>query len=297
MWIGAIHGLAFYGDELDLVSALARKPGLLLTYGGPFSLAVMGILLSHEMGHYLTARRYHVDVTLPHFIPLPILSPVGTLCAFILLRSPIPNRRALLDIGLAGPFAGFAATLVAMAIGIATSRSEPVASADPTIQLGMPLLIRWWAEAFGPEVPAGQTLLMSPFALAAWFGALVTAVNLLPIGQLDGGHASYAMFRHGAHRISSVVFILLFPMAYFGPGWLFWALLTYLLGIHRPHSATPNDEEPLPRSRHLMGALGLVLLVLCFTPEPVVFSWAGVWEEITTAGGSMFEWIRESFPI
>jgi membrane-associated protease RseP (regulator of RpoE activity) len=253
----------------------------LLTFfklGAPFSFTIMAILLSHEMGHYLTARYYRVKATLPHFIPFP-LSLVGTLGAFILIKSPFPHRRALIDIGLAGPIAGFLVTLPALYVGIQQSSPGPPLGTDG-ISLGEPLLFQWFSAWIWPNLPDGQVLYISPVGLAAWFGLLATAINLIPIGQLDGGHATYALFRQYAHRISRWAFFLLFPLAYFGPNWLIWALLAFVLGIRRPHPPTLYDPAPLPRSRKLMGLAGLVILVLSFTPEPIVFSWAEVFEPI-----------------
>jgi membrane-associated protease RseP (regulator of RpoE activity) len=242
----------------------------LLVYGAPFSLTIMSILLAHEMGHYLTARYYRVKATLPHFIPFPF-SLVGTLGAFILIKSPFPHRRSLIDIGLAGPFAGFIVTIPALFIGIAQSRLGP--PSEGGISLGEPLLFQWIGSLYWPDLPTEQVLYISPVGLAAWFGLLATAINLFPIGQLDGGHATYALFRKGAHRISRWAFLLLFPLAYFGPNWLIWAMLAFLLGIRRPHPPTLYDSAPLPRSRRIMGFLGLVVFIISFTPEPIVFSW------------------------
>jgi membrane-associated protease RseP (regulator of RpoE activity) len=230
------------------------------------------------MGHYLTARYYRLDSSLPFFIPFPF-SFAGTLGAFIIIKSRFPHRKALLDIGLAGPFAGFVALLPLLYIGIKLSRAMPP---EPGYQLlGEPLLFQWMVSWFGPPVPEGHGLYLSPVGLAAWFGLLLTALNLIPIGQLDGGHASYALFRRGAHRLSTVAFFAFIPLAYFGPNWLFWAFLLYVLGIRRPHPPTRIDDLPPPRSRYVMGALALAVFVLCFTPEPIVVSWREIWEGMT----------------
>jgi membrane-associated protease RseP (regulator of RpoE activity) len=124
---------------------------------------------------------------------------------------------------------------------------------------------------------------VSPIGLAAWFGLLLTALNLLPIGQLDGGHATYALFRKGAHRLSAFVFFAFLPMAYFGPSWLFWAFFLYVLGIRRPHPPTIVDHIPLPTSRVVMAVAALAVFVLCFTPEPIVFDWGEIFDAIREA--------------
>ena len=276
--MGAYQSLAFASAEAQElfpdVMPMAKQLQTLLTYGTPFSFTIMAILLSHEMGHYLTARYYRVKATLPYFIPFPF-SLIGTLGAFIMIRSPFPHRRSLLDIGLAGPFAGFLVTLPALFLGIAQSRLGPSMGGEG-ITLGEPILFRLVSALLWPDAPDDQVLYISPVGLAAWFGLLATAINLMPIGQLDGGHATYALLRGGAHRVSRIAFFLLFPMAYFGPTWLVWAMLAFLLGIRRPHPPTLSDQTPLPGSRKWMGALGYLIFVLCFTPEPVVFSWSEV---------------------
>jgi membrane-associated protease RseP (regulator of RpoE activity) len=250
--------------------------------GVAFSLTVMSILLAHEMGHYLTARYYRVKATLPYFIPFPV-SLVGTLGAFILIRSPFPHRRSLLDVGLAGPFAGFLVCLPALVLGISQCRvGEPIAGPG-TITFGEPLLFRLVSGWFWPDLTSDQVLYIGPVGLAAWFGLLVTAINLIPIGQLDGGHATYALFRGTAHRVSRWAFWLMFPLAYFGPSWLIWAALVYGLGIKRPHPPTLDDFEPLPRSRKIVGALGYLTFALAFTPEPIVFSWRDLFQALAEA--------------
>ena len=279
LFVGGLQGMAFWAPEL-----LAEGAGpsttwgwvpLFLTYGAPFSLTILSIILSHELGHYVTARRHHVDSTLPFFIPFPF-SLIGTLGAFILIRSPFPNRRALIDIGLAGPFAGFIVCMPALVIGIATSRPSLPLPEETSISFGEPLLFQWISAWIWPNLSADHVLYISPIGLAAWFGLLLTAINLLPIGQLDGGHATYALLRDKAHRLSSFVFFGLFPMAYFGPSWLLWAFMAFLLGIRRPHPPTICDEIALPRSRQIMGVLAAIMFLLSFTPEPIQFSWAEI---------------------
>jgi nucleoid DNA-binding protein len=136
------------------------------------------------------------------------------------------------------------------------------------------LLFQWFSTVIWPNLPENYDLYISPIGLAAWFGLLLTALNLIPIGQLDGGHASYALLRNGAHRLSAWAFFGFLPMTYFGPSWLFWALLLYLLGIRRPHPPTRIDDLSPPRSRYVMGLVALLVFVLCFTPEPIVVDWA-----------------------
>ncbi len=274
LWVGGAMGIAAWSPDLfgAAGAALSRAEWVAtwLWHGMPYALSLVAILLCHEMGHWLTARRYRVETSLPYFLPMP-LTMVGTLGAFIRIRSPFPNRKALLDIGLAGPFAGFAICLPLLAVGVATARPGPVTPGG--LELGEPLAFRLFAWAFGPAVAEGQILYLGPIGLAAWFGLLLTAINLLPMGQLDGGHALYAVFRERAHRISRTVHLLLFPLALWSPSWLVWGLLCLLLGARRPHPPTLDDGVPLPASRIRLAWAALVTLGLCFTPEPVVMDW------------------------
>ena len=275
LWVGGALGIAAEAPELFRTPGEARSGFawvlLWIRYGIPYSFSLLFILLCHEFGHYLTARYYRVDASLPYFLPMPFTI-VGTLGAFIRIRSPFPNRRALIDVGLAGPIAGFLVCLPLLAAGVASSRPGPLAAGG--IQFGEPILFQWFASAFGPAVPDGQVLYLSPMGLAAWFGLLVTAINLLPMGQLDGGHALYAVLRGRAARFSRTVHLLMFPLAVWSPTWLVWGLLCLLLGARRPHPPTLDDAAPLGRSRQFLAAAGVATFALCFTPEPIVMDWS-----------------------
>lgn len=240
--------------------------------------ALLAILGSHEMGHYLAARYYGVDVTLPFFIPFPVpgMSLVGTLGAFIRIRSPIPSRRALFDIGVAGPLAGFAVCLPVLWLGIREAALRPFTGPEDGLFLGEPLLFRWYSALLHGAVPADHTLVIGPLGLAAWFGLLVTALNLMPIGQLDGGHVTYALLRRHAHAISRVASWVCVALIYFGPSWILWAILMRVLG--RPHPPTLDDAEPVGRGRQLVGLLSLIVFVVCFVPDPIVVSWRDLFE-------------------
>ena len=274
LWVGGALGIAAESPDL-----FRRAEGsmswfawtvLWVRHGVPYSFSLLCILLCHELGHYLTARAYRVDASLPYFLPMPFTI-VGTLGAFIRIRSPFPDRRALLDVGLAGPIAGFLVCLPLLAAGVSGSRVG--APAVGGLQLGEPLAFQMFAAVFGPAVAEGEVLYLSPMGLAAWFGLLVTAINLLPIGQLDGGHALYAVFRERAFRWSRAAHLLMFPLAVWSPTWLIWGLLCLLLGARRPHPPTLDDSAPLDRRRRALAIVGLVVFVLSFTPEPVVMDW------------------------
>jgi membrane-associated protease RseP (regulator of RpoE activity) len=241
--------------------------------GARLAIALLAILLAHEMGHYLTARHYGVDVTLPFFIPFPVpgMSLVGTLGAFIRIRSPIPHRRALFDIGVAGPLAGFAFCLPVLWLGIREATIQPLATDAEGLFLGEPLLFRWLTQLIHGSTAADQTLVMGPLGLAAWFGLLVTALNLMPIGQLDGGHVTYSLLRDRAHAISRIASWVCIALIYFGPSWILWAILVRVLG--RRHPPTLDNEVPVGPARVLVGVLSLVVFVVCFVPDPIVVSW------------------------
>jgi len=246
--------------------------------GARLCVGLLAILVAHEMGHYIAARAYGVDVTLPFFIPFPVpgMSLVGTLGAFIRIRSPIPHRRALFDIGVAGPLAGFVVCLPVLWLGIREATIQPLAADAEGLFLGEPLLFRWLTQAVHGTVPPDHTLLMGPLGLAAWFGLLVTALNLMPIGQLDGGHVTYALLRDRAHAISRIASWVCVALVYFGPSWILWAILMRVLG--RRHPPTLDDDAPVGRARVLVGVLSLVVFAVCFVPDPIVFSWQDFFE-------------------
>lgn len=266
----------------SLVLFLLTAASVWLSGGPRLVVGLLSILLAHEMGHYVACRYYRVDATLPHFLPLPFLSLVGTLGAFIRIRSPIPHRRALFDIGIAGPIAGFVVTLPVLAAGVLEAE---VRASDPQaggIFLGEPLLFQWAVRLTHGLVPEHLTLYLGPFGLAAWFGLFVTALNMLPIGQLDGGHVTYAMFRERAAAISRLGSWACVALTYFGPNWLVWSLLLRLLG--RRHPQTLDDAEPIGRGRLVLGVAGFVMFAVCFVPDPLQWSWR-----------EFFEALRETF--
>jgi membrane-associated protease RseP (regulator of RpoE activity) len=246
-----------------------------------FALAVMGFLLAHEMGHYLACRYYRVDATLPFLIPSPwipffgLLNPlVGTFGAVIRIRGPIPHRRALFDIGIAGPLAGFAACLVVLYLGV--RETEWVRVGEPGLYLGDPLLLQWAIAWMKGPAPPDMVPSLGPVGLSAWFGLLVTALNLIPVGQLDGGHVMYALLRQRAHVVSRYAWWGCVGLIYFSPSWILWAALLRLLG--RRHPPTWDDGEPVGSGRALVGVLGLAVLVVSFIPSPLLGSW-DVWGE------------------
>lgn len=247
---------------LDGYAEMLHHPGILIA-GLPFSLTLIGILLAHELGHYLTCRRYGVDATPPFFIPFPL--PIGTFGAFIRIRAPIYSRRILFDIAVAGPIAGFLLLLPALAIGVAWSKVLPGIADRGELVFGTPLIVRMLEGLIFPGVPASD-IYLHPVARAAWVGVLATALNLLPIGQLDGGHIVYANFGDRSRLLSRVLTFLLIPLGYFSLSWLLWAAFLFFFGMRHP---AIYDPAPLGRMRNWLGVVSLILFLLCFTVEPI----------------------------
>jgi membrane-associated protease RseP (regulator of RpoE activity) len=268
---------------LNLLLLVVTATSVYFAGGVRLACGLIAILFAHEMGHYVACRLYRVDATLPFFIPalwLPLgggaLLPVpfvGTFGAVIRMRSRIPHRAALFDIGIAGPLAGFAVCLVVLVLGVLEAEviASPAADDPRFLTFGDPLLLQWAVAALRGEIPAERTLLLGPLGLAAWFGLFVTALNLIPIGQLDGGHVTYALLRRRAAAISRIGSWVCLLLVYFGPNWLLWSLLLRVLG--RRHPPTEDDEAPVGRARAAIGVLGLLVFVVCFVPDPIVFSW------------------------
>jgi membrane-associated protease RseP (regulator of RpoE activity) len=237
--------------------------------GFPFAVTLMTILLFHECGHYFLARVHRVDATLPYFIPAPPLL-IGTFGAFIRMRSLPPNRRALFDIGAAGPWAGFVIAVPAVIFGLQISEVRPLEPMEGGLVLGDSLLFAALIRMVLGVGADEATILLHPVALAGWFGLLVTCLNLLPVGQLDGGHVAYAVFGRRHRWISLAVLTTLVVLGVGGWwGWLFWAFMLLVLGIGHPRPWDPHT--PLDRPRLVGAALTLAILVLTFMPEPLAF--------------------------
>jgi membrane-associated protease RseP (regulator of RpoE activity) len=262
----------FYTNSVDDVGSLAgqilRSPSILLQ-GLPFSFAIMTILLGHEMGHYLTCRYYGIDATLPYFIPAPTI--VGTMGAFIRIKSPIQHRAALLEVGIAGPIVGFVLAIPTLIIAIAKSGFVAIAPTEYAIRLGDPLIFKLVTAIMGKTPPPGMEINLHPIGIAAWFGFFATALNLLPVGQLDGGHVSYALFGRIHKRISQAFLLTLIPLGiHYWPGWLLWTAVLMILGFRHP--VTLDDSVPLQKRHIWLGWFALAMFILSFTPVPFDFN-------------------------
>jgi len=233
--------------------------------GIPFSLTLMIILLSHELSHYFSSRKHGVEATLPYFIPAPTI--FGTFGAFIKMKSPIVTRKALIDIGASGPIAGFIISVIATIIGLNMSEIVSSAQAKGALNLGDSLLFSLLSRIVLGVTPSDSDILLNPVAFAGWIGLFVTSINLIPVGQLDGGHIAYALFGEKHNRLS---FILIFVMGLFGlflwEGWFVWAVLLLILGLRHP--PVIYWEVPLDSKRKFIGWLALVIFILTFIPTP-----------------------------
>ncbi len=244
------------------------EPGRVLD-GVPFAFTLLAILGTHEFGHYFTARAYGASVSLPYFIPAPPPLLFGTLGAIIRMRSPARDRNSLFDIAAAGPLAGLVVALPALWIGLGWSKVAAV-PAGGSVSFGDSLLLRFmtWL-AFGP-LPPGHDVFVHPVALAGWVGLFVTALNLIPVGQLDGGRIAYALFGARHRQISIATFLGLLALgAVTGAGnWFVWAfLLLFVMGFH--HQPPLDDLSPLSPGRYAVGFLCLLLLILLIPPVPI----------------------------
>jgi membrane-associated protease RseP (regulator of RpoE activity) len=245
-------------------------------------LGLMSILLAHEMGHYLACRFYGVNSTLPFFIPAPWapigpgfawmpLSFIGTFGAVIRIKSPFPSRKVLFDIGIAGPLAGFVVACAVMVLAVHEATIVTIGEGTDRDLFGAPLIFQLIVQALHKEVPPGMVLVMGPLGLAAWFGFLVTALNLMPVGQLDGGHVTYAILRRRAVLVSRFAQAMGLVLLWFSPLWMVWMLVMLVIG--KRHPPTLADHRPVGRGRVVIGLIGLMVFALCFTPKPLLLSW------------------------
>jgi membrane-associated protease RseP (regulator of RpoE activity) len=249
----------------SMYSALVAHPQMLLA-GAPFAFTLIGILLAHELGHFFACRYYGISASYPYFLPAPTL--IGTLGAFIRIRSPIYNRKALFDVGLAGPVVGFLFAVPALAIAILYSKVVPLSEAHASVVFGQPLVMRLLVAALRPGVAAGD-LLLHPVGRAAWVGLFATALNLLPGGQLDGGHILYSVASKYHKRITLILALLLIPLGFFyWMGWILWAVLLLAIGFRHPPLL--NRWEKLDRRRLVWAAVAALIFVMCFMPMPVL---------------------------
>jgi membrane-associated protease RseP (regulator of RpoE activity) len=269
--VGAANYAGFLADFTDRIQPLSWA---LLPRGLWYGATILAILGCHELGHYFACRYYAVDASLPFFLPAPPPFLTGTLGAVIRIREPFPSKRALFDIGIAGPIAGFVVLVPALFIGVGLSHVARVPPGFIGEELGEPLLFKLASWLFFGHVPDGYSVNLHPMAFAAWFGMLATALNLFPIGQLDGGHISYAVLGHRSIYVTYAAVGVLGALTFFAGSWAFFALLTvimlFVFGRHHPR--VWDEHVPLDRTRLWFAFGALVIFVLCFTPAPITLS-------------------------
>ena len=269
MLVGAEHFASFNLDYGNRALDLSTPPFIL--NGLWYSASILAILGAHEFGHYYACRCYGVDVSLPYFLPAP-LPLTGTLGAFIRIRQPIPGKRELFDIGIAGPIAGFIVALPVLLVGMSLSRLTALpADTQGFVELGEPLLFKGVAWLFWGTPPEGYSINMHPMAFAAWFGLLATALNLFPIGQLDGGHIAYAVLGRKSTLVTLATVVCLIGLTFVSSSWLVWTVLTVvmLVAFGPRHPPTMDEDIPLDRTRLWLAAAALLMFIICFTPAPI----------------------------
>ena len=267
LW-GANHYGVFLSDFARRPISLTVPQALL--NGFWYSGTLLLILGAHELGHYIACRYYQVDASLPFFIPMPLVL-TGTLGAFIRIREPIPTKRMLFDIGIAGPLAGFIFAVPALFVGIAMSPIVTLPASITGYELGEPLLFQWATQLIWGTLREGYTLNLHPMAFAAWFGLFATALNLFPIGQLDGGHIAYAVLGRRSTAVTIGSIGVAIGLSYFFSSWIAWTVLlvamTVMMGPRHPR--TLDEDVPLDNTRKWLALLALGILILCFTYNPI----------------------------
>jgi len=271
-------GLFYAGGDGDFIrmALLCFSNPLVLLSGLPFSITLLTILLAHEMGHFLACRYYGIRCTPPYFIPVPV-SIVGTLGAFIRIKSPFHNRRVLFDVGVAGPLAGYLFVIPALVVGISRSTLIAKGGLEGGISFGEPLIFRLIGNLVLGYTPGKQDMIAHPIAMAAWFGLLVTSLNLFPIWQLDGGHISYAILGMRMQRKLSILGVLaLIGISFLSwpPSYIVFGLLLLFLGarVRFYHPPTLMDGVDLGPERVYIGILALLILIASFVPIPITVS-------------------------
>lgn len=238
--------------------------------GLKFAVPLLLILLSHEMGHYIAARRHGLLTTPPFFLPMPIPMPFspGTLGAVMRIKQPFTTRTQLMDIGAAGPLAGFIVTIPILVVGLALSQVRDFPNDGPLVYFSEPILFKFLARVvFFPGLTGTEDIMLHPMAWAAWWGLLVTALNLLPFFQLDGGHIAYALFGAGQRRWARRLLAVFVVMTAFWPGWALWAAILVLVGPEHPRIL--HEQVALSRGRTIIGWIAIAIFILCFSVAPI----------------------------
>ena len=251
---------------LDLVEKL-RDPQV-ISLSIIYVVVLLGILLGHEMGHFLTCRYYKINATLPYFIPAPTL--IGTFGAFIKIKSPITRKQQLFDIGVAGPLTGFILSVPALVYGLSLSKAVPPIARDEVFVyvFGEPLILKFFGAMIFKNIPPDYSVYLHPVAFAGWVGILVTALNLFPFGQLDGGHISYALFGKKSRNLTRFFLGVFIAMGiFFWVGWFIWAFLLLFMGLKHPQ--VQDEGAHLSPGRKFISYVVILIFILCFIPDPI----------------------------
>lgn len=277
--VSKIHAVLFFLTIISTLIAGSIMQGgdpfsnpIDITKGIPFSITLMLILGCHEFGHYYYALKHNVDATLPYFLPAPpYIFIIGTFGAFIKIKSPIYKKDALLQIGAAGPIAGFIIAVPALVIGLLLSDVIEINNQYNGIILGDSLLMKIFTYIIFPDLGNGYDILLHPVAFAGWIGLLVTMLNLLPVGQLDGGHIAYAMLGNKQGLVGWITLGALFLLSFLSLNWLVWGLLIFFLMKSAKHPPIHDIFTPLSNKNKNIGYLCLLIFILCFIPTPFQF--------------------------
>lgn len=270
-WLHIILFISTFLSTLLVGSLLISKPEevihkpITILNGLPFSLTLMFMLLCHELSHYIASRRHKIKATLPYFIPAPTI--FGTLGAFIKMKSPMTNRNALIDIGASGPITGFIVSVTASVIGLSMSDVVNVPHEAGGIVFGNSLLFSFIANIIFGDIPDSFYIMFHPVAYAGWIGFFVTSLNLIPIGQLDGGHIAYALLGERHQYLSKILIPILILLGFFlWEGWIIWAVLLLILGLRHPPVLL--WETHLDRKRQFIAYVSAVIFIITFMPVP-----------------------------
>ncbi|MFZ6006975.1 MAG: site-2 protease family protein [Nitrospirota bacterium] len=267
-----LHIILFIVTFLTTLTAGALQKGIniikepiRIVEGLPFAGTLMTILLCHELSHYIASKKHHTKATLPYFIPAPSI--IGTFGAFIKMKSPIITRKALIDIGASGPIAGFIVSVIASIVGLSMSEIVSVSGTEGALSLGDSILFSFLSRVTLGIAPDNHDILLHPVAFAGWIGLFVTSLNLIPIGQLDGGHVAFAILGE-RHRYISIVLVVVLAVLgiFYWEGWALWAVLMLILGIKHP--PVIYWEVPLDPKRRFIGILTFIIFIITFIPSP-----------------------------
>jgi len=252
--------------QASLELEMAKNPQV-IALGIIYAAVLMAILLGHELGHFLSCRYYRINATLPYFIPAPTL--IGTLGAFIKIKSPITKKHQLFDIGVAGPLTGFILSMPALIYGLSLSKLTPSLGPEQGgISFGEPLLLKILSKVIFKDIPPGHDIYLHPVAFAGWVGILVTSFNLFPVGQLDGGHISYSLLGQRSRKVANFFLLVFFVMGiFFWIGWFIWALIILFLGLRHPRVL--DEGAPLSPGRKIIGLATVLIFIFSFIPDPI----------------------------